>query len=81
MLLGINKDFLGHINHTIKLKKKMIGLIRINNFCLCIMKGNYKQREKIAFRMGENNSKRKTDKELISKIYKQLLQPNYRKNK
>ena len=45
------------------------------------MKGNYKQREKIAFRMGENNSKRKTDKELISKIYKQLLQPNYRKNK
>ena len=34
-----NKDFLGHINHTIKLKKKMIGLIRINNFCFCMMKG------------------------------------------
>ena len=29
--------------------------------------------------MGENNSKRATDKELISNIYKQLLQLNYRK--
>ena len=29
--------------------------------------------------MGENNSKWKTDKELISKIYKQLLQLNTRK--
>ena len=29
--------------------------------------------------MGENNSKGATDKELISNIYKQLLQLNYRK--
>ena len=46
--------------------------------------GNYKQGEKTAFRMGENNSKLQTiiiatDKQLISKIYKQLLQLNSRK--
>ena len=32
-----------------------------------------------AFRIGENNSNEATDKELISKIYKQHLQLNYRK--
>ena len=36
-------------------------------------KGNYKQGEKTTLRMGE------TDKELISKIYKQLIQLNTRK--
>ena len=55
--------------------------------------GNYKQGEKITFRMGENNSKLinlkiianeliskiNSDNELISKIYKQLLQLNSRK--
>ena len=40
---------------------------------------NYKQGEKAAFRMGETNSKQATDKELNSKIYKQLLQLNSRK--
>ena len=34
--------------------------------------GNYKQGEKTAFRMGENDSNETTDKELIFKIYKQL---------
>ena len=37
--------------------------------------GNYKQGEKIAFRMGEKSA----DKELISKIYKQLMQLSTRK--
>ena len=42
-------------------------------------KGNYKQGEKTALRMGENNSKRSNCKELVSKIYKQLMQLNSRK--
>ena len=42
-------------------------------------KGNYKQGEKTAFGMGENIANEATDKELISKIYKQLIQINTRK--
>ena len=42
-------------------------------------KGNFKQGEKTALRMGENNSKKTIDKELISKIYKQFIQLNARK--
>ena len=38
--------------------------------------GNYKQSEKTAFRMEENNSKKAADKELIPKIYNQLMQLN-----
>jgi len=41
--------------------------------------GNYKQGEKTDFRMRENNSKEATDKEIISKIHKQLMQLNSRK--
>ena len=42
-------------------------------------KGNYKQGEQTAFRMGENNTNEETDKGLISKICKHLLQLNSRK--
>ena len=41
--------------------------------------GNYKQGENTTLRMGENNSKQTTDEELLSKIYKQLIQLNTRK--
>ena len=39
-------------------------------------KRNYKQGEKTTLRMGENNMKETTDKGLISKIDKQLIQLN-----
>ena len=42
-------------------------------------RGNYKQGEKTAFRMGEIIANEATDKQLISKLYKQLLQLNSRK--
>ena len=42
-------------------------------------KGNYKQGEKIAFGMEKIIANEATDKQLISKIYKQLLQLNSRK--
>ena len=37
-------------------------------------KGNYKQGEKITLRTGKNNNTEITDKGLMSKIYKQLIQ-------
>ena len=39
-------------------------------------KGNYKQGEKTAFRMGGKILNEAKDKELISKLYKKLLQLN-----
>ena len=41
--------------------------------------GNCTQGEKTAFRIGENNNNEETDKEVFSKMYKQLLQLNSRK--
>ena len=42
-------------------------------------KGNYKQGEKKTLRMGENNTNETTDKGLISKLHKQLIQFNVRR--
>ena len=53
----------------------MWRLIVSHLFLFLQNKGNYKQGEKAAIRMGENDSKWNTDKELIFKIYKQLMQP------
>ena len=44
-------------------------------------KGNYKQGEKTVFGMEEIIANKTTDKELISKIYQQLMQLNTRKIK
>ena len=44
-----------------------------------LIEGNYKQGEKTAFGRGEIIANEATDKELISKTYKQLLQLNSRK--
>ena len=43
--------------------------------------GNYKQGEKAAFRMGEIVANETADKELISKVYKQLMQLNATQSK
>ena len=42
-------------------------------------KGNYKQGEKTTLRMGGNNANETSDKGLISKTYKQLIQLNTRR--
>ena len=60
----------------IKVKINKWGLIKFKSFYAA---KETKQGEKTTLRMGENNSKLKTDKGLISKIYKQLIQLNARK--
>ena len=61
----------------IKTKVNKWDLIKLKSFCHS--KGNCKQGGKTTLRMGENNSNETTDKGLISKIYKQLIQLNTRK--
>ena len=53
----------------IKTKVNKWDLIKLKNLH---NKGNYRQGEKTTLRMGENNRNEKTDKELFSKICKQL---------
>ena len=53
----------------IKAKINKWDLIKLKSFFL---KGNYEQRKKTSFRMGEKIANEATDKELISKIYKQF---------
>ena len=60
----------------IKTKINKWGIITLKLFH---NEGNYKQGEKTALRMGEIIANEATDKELISKIYKQLMQLNTRK--
>ena len=62
----------------IKAKVNKWDLIKLKK--LLHSKGNYKQGEKTALRLGENNSKW-NNWQLISKIYKQLTQLNTRKKK
>ena len=59
-----------------EIKTKVNKWDLIKSFCTA--KGT-KQGEKTTLRMGENNSNETTDKGLISKIYKQLIQLNARK--
>ena len=60
-----------------KNKNKQAHLIKLKRFYT--KKGNYKQDENTALRMGENKANEITDKGLISKIYTQLIQLNTRK--
>ena len=61
----------------IKAKINKWDLIKLKSFLH--NEGNHKQGEKIAFRVGEKIANEATDKELISKIYKQFMQFNTRK--
>ena len=57
----------------------MLGLIRINNFCFCTMKETISKVKIQPSEWEKIIAKEATDKELISKICKQLLQLNSRK--
>ena len=58
----------------IKAKINKWELVKLKSSCT--MKKNYKQGEKTAFRMGEIVANEASDKELILKIYKLLMQLN-----
>ena len=60
----------------IKAKINKWDLLKLKSFCTT---KETKQGEKTAFRMGEKIANEATDKQLISKIYKQILQLNSRK--
>ena len=60
---------------VMEIKINKWGLIKIKNFCT----EGYKQDEKTTLRMGEIIQNEITDRGLVSKIYKQLMQLNIRK--
>ena len=59
----------------------MLGLIRINNFCFCMMKETISKVKRQPLEWEKITANEATDKELISKICKQLLQLISRKIK
>ena len=69
-----HSKILYHPPPSIKTKINKWDIIKLKSFCTMKEQG-----EKATFRIGKNKGNKTTDKELISKIYKKLMQPNTRK--
>ena len=84
-IIGKTLSGINHSRILYDLPPKVMEIkVKINKWDLIKPKflqneGNDYQDEKTAFRMEENYTNEAADKELISKMYKQLLQLNFRK--